>query len=225
MPAPECARRGPRKAFAVLLPQLILFNQSVGVVCQLVQGTDPRLPLMYFTVDSAILAGAVAVLTLAGRDGTWMWRLRLAAVVGVVISALVFAVLIAPATPTGTWFQPHDDVVVRVATVLMHGVAPVLVAVDYLVRPHRHTIGTTVAWCYPWPLLYVGGLGLLAIVSRQDMIPYPFLQPALVGWPTVAGALLALTAVVTLLGVALAVLDRAMGRRVTDDPKDDATRS
>lgn len=216
---------GARLKWYVASAALIVINQVAGVVCQFVQGTDPRFPLMYFTVDSAILAGVVAALSLASRDGPWVWRLRLAAVSGVVISGLAFAVLIVPATETGTWFQPHDDLAVRVANVLLHGVAPVLVTIDYLIRPPRRSIGTTVAWCYPWPLLYIAGLGLLVAVGRQDAIPYPFLQPALVGWAAVGGALLAFNALVGVLGVALALLNRATSRCLADDPRAAVTRS
>jgi hypothetical protein len=204
-------RRAPR-TLTVGLPVLMVVNQTVAVVCQFVQSTDPRFLLLYFTVDSAILAGLVAVLTLAGRHGTWMWRLRLASVVGVVLSALVFAAVIAPATPTGTWFQPHDDMVVRVATVLMHGVAPIVVTVDYLMRADRRAVGASVLWSYPWPLLYLGALAALAAVVGPDVIPYPFLQPGASGWVAVVAAMAVLTVGVALVGATLSTLGRLLGR-------------
>jgi hypothetical protein len=134
-----------------MLAVLIALNQTVGVVCQFVQDTDPRFPLWYFTIDSAVLAGVAALLALLSGGRRGGWRLRLAGVIGVCLSAAVFATVIAPATETGTWFQPHDDPVVRTATVLLHGVAPVLVVVDYLARADAPSVRQSLAWSYVWP--------------------------------------------------------------------------
>lgn len=190
------------------LAALILVTQVVGVVCQFVQRTDPRFPLLYFTVDSAVLSAIAAALALGGWDGPWFTRLRVAATVGVVVSAIVFATVIAPATETGTWFQPHDDLPVRTATLLMHGVAPVLVTVDYLLRDIRLSVRATVLWSYPWPLGYLAGMGLLAWLFGSDVMPYPFLRPSVSGDVTVVGAYLALIAAVGLVGLVIGVLSR-----------------
>lgn len=206
--SPQGALRWRRSALTIVPAALILINQAVGVTCQFMQSTDPRFPLLYFTVDSAVLAGIAALLTLltGGRRGGW--RLRLAAAVGVCVSALVFATVIVPATPTGTWFQPHDDWAVRTANMLLHGVAPVLVVADYAARAEMPSVRRSLVWSYAWPLGYLAGLMILAALFGGDVIPYPFLQPAVAGWPTVAGAVVALVALVALLGVILAVLCR-----------------
>lgn len=198
---------------------LIVLNQTVGVACQFIQSTDPRFPLVYFTIDSAVLAGVAAALTLRGATGAWVQRLRLAAVVGVGLSAIFFAAVIAPATPTGTWFQPHDDFMVRTATLLLHGVAPVLVTAEYVLRPPRLSLRDSVAWSYPWPLLYLAGIGVLAAVGGAETIPYPFLRPAVTGWPTTVVAYMGLVAVLGLLGWSVGALadTRWCGSRI-DDP-------
>jgi hypothetical protein len=189
---------------------LIVVNQAVGVVCQFIQRTDPRFPLLYFTVDSAVLAAVAAVLALAGRDGSWVRRVRLAAVVGVVVSGIVFAAVIAPATETGTWFQPHDDLPVRTATVLLHAVAPILVTVDYLMRRSGLSIRATILWSYPWPLGYLAGIGVLAGLVGSEVMPYPFLRPSTSGGATVAGAYVALIVVVGVVGLLLGAGGRWM---------------
>lgn len=204
---------------AVALSVLILVNQTVGVACQFIQHTDPRLPLVYFTIDSAVLAGVAAALTLGGATGAWVQRLRLAAVVGVGLSAIVFASVIAPASPTGTWFQPHDDLAVRTATLLLHGVAPVLVTTEYVVRPTCLSGRDSVRWSYAWPLSYLLGIAVLAAVAGAAAIPYPFLRPAVSGWPTTVGAYVGLIAVVGLLGWIVGALADTCGRgRRIDDP-------
>lgn len=191
-----------------VLSMLIVVNQLVGMVCQFNQGTDPRFPLLYFSVDSAVLAVVAAVLTLKGCDSVWSRRLRLAAAVGVLMSAVVFAAVIAPATPTGTWFQPHDDIPVRTATLLIHGVAPVLVTVDYLLRPTPLPPRASTLWAYAWPLAYLAGLGALAGVLGPEVVPYLFMRPSLTGWPTVLAAFVALFVLVGVLGWVLGVLGR-----------------
>ncbi|MCV7126950.1 hypothetical protein [Mycolicibacterium vanbaalenii] len=183
-----------------VLSVLILINQTVGVVCQFVQGTDPRFPLLYFSVNSAVLAAVAAALTLIGYDGAWYRRIRLAAVVGVLMSAVVYAAVIAPATPTGSWFQPNDDLPVRMAVLLIHGVAPVLVTAEYLLRPTPLSARASTLWGYAWPLAYLAGIGILTAIVGPDTVPYPFLRPSVTGWPTVAGAYVALLALVGVLG-------------------------
>lgn len=200
---------------ATLLTVSILINQVVGVVCQFIQGTDPRFPLLYFSVDSAVWAALAAVSTLAGCSGAAWQRLRLAAVVGVALSAIVFVFVIVPATETGTWFQPHDDLPVRTATLLIHGVAPVLVIAEYLLRPAGLPVSASILWSYPWPLAYLAGTAVLAVTLDADALPYPFLLPSMVGWPTVVGACLSLAALVGLLGWAFGTLDWVIRRPVT----------
>lgn len=51
------------------------------------------------------------------------------------VSAVVFATVIAPRTVAGGWFQPSDNRWVRTATVLMHAVIPVLGLVDDWLHP------------------------------------------------------------------------------------------
>ncbi|WP_006246341.1 Pr6Pr family membrane protein [Mycolicibacterium tusciae] len=204
---------GASRRHLTLLSVSIVVIQVVAVICQFTQGTDPRFPLLYFTVDSAVLSAVVALFSLLGWQGERVMRARLTAVVGVLVSAMVFAAVIVPATETGTWFQPHDDLPVRTATVLMHAVAPILVTLDYVLRRNMHSIRIAVLWAYSWPLAYIGGLNVLALILGSDMIPYPFLQPAAVGWPTVAGAVAVLAVLVGLLGAILGVIDHAVARR------------
>lgn len=207
-------RRFPRgrQKTTLVLAALIVVNQTVGVACQFVQHTDPRFPLAYFTVDSAVLAGIAAALALLVGEFRGAWQLRLAAAVGVCVSGLVFATLIAPATPTGTWFQPHDDWFVRTANLLLHGVAPVLVVADYVARAETTSVRRSVGWAYVWPLTYLFGLLAIAAVFGGDVIPYPFLRPSVVGWSTATAAVFALIALVAVVGAILSLVCRVVIR-------------
>lgn len=192
----------------------LLGNQVIAVGCQFVQHTDPRFPLWYFTVDSAILAGVAAAAGLAGPHARWVPALRHTAAVGVLVSALIFAAVIAPASPSGTWFQGHDDIPVRIATVLLHGVAPVLVIACCWLRPTGLRGRAAIGYAYLWPLAYLAGLCAMLSVRGPGVMPYPFLAPGQMGWGTVGLASSALTALIAASGAALGVPSR-VGCRTT----------
>lgn len=164
------------------LPQAIVLTEAVAVLCQFIQDTDPRFPLVYFTVLSGVIVGLVAVVAISIRGhSAIVERARITATVGVVVSAIIFATVIAPASSTGTWFQPWDDAWVRAATVLFHAVAPVLVVADLVLRRSGLSRGEWVLAAYIWPLSY---LMLIAVAGTAFglPIPYPFLSPAQMGW-------------------------------------------
>jgi hypothetical protein len=187
-------RRAVRAATAAVL--------LVGVACQFLQHTDPRFPLLYFTVDSALLAGVLAAcgLVLRAPKCQAIAMARGGAAIGVVFSGLTYAVVIAPATATGTWFQPWDDLWVRTATVLMHGLGPILVIGDFVLQPVRTSRPWLVAtlWC-GWPVLYAVVVVALQIAGVAQ-VPYPFMQPAEMGG---VGPVLAVGAGVALVFVLL----------------------
>jgi hypothetical protein len=200
---------------AKLSAAVILTNQAVALTCQFVQHTDSTFPLLYFTVDSALLAALTAGMTLMGpRRWILLNDFRVASTVGVLLSALIFAAVIAPATPTGTWIQPHDDGWVRTATILMHGVAPVLVTIDLLLRPLHGGLRRYLASGLGWPVLYLAALSLLTAVGWAH-IPYPFLQPSRAGWTSAFGAALVLIAAVVAITAALYFAQRRLTFRPT----------
>ncbi|MER6562754.1 Pr6Pr family membrane protein [Streptomyces sp. NPDC001027] len=188
---------------------------TLGVVCQFVQRTDPTPALLYFTVDSAVLATAVMLLGLphGPADSVRADRVRGAAVVGVVFSSLVYMTVIAPSSPSGTWFGAHDDAWARTATVLLHGAAPALVVVEFLLTPYALAAtwreATRLTW---WPTAYLAVVGTLSWSGAATM-PYVFLRPSRFGAINVAVAVAVLYAVVVALGVALASAHRAVRRR------------
>jgi hypothetical protein len=191
---------------ATLLSIAIVVNQAAALLCQFVQHTDPRFPLLYFTVDSGAFAGAVALIAVVRPRLSSLPGLRAASAVGVLLSAVIFASVIAPATGTGTWIQPYDDYWVRTATILFHAVAPVLVTIDFVIHgvPRRRT-RRIIYWCLVWPLAYIIVMGGLAVLGLVGM-PYPFLDPSNTGWGTVLGSVGSLSALILLLTSVLLAL-------------------
>jgi len=186
-----------------LLPITIVLTVAVAVLSQFVQNTDPRSPLVYFTVLSSALAGLVAALETATRHrGVWLDGARVTTTVSVVVSAIIFAALIAPASATGTWFQPWDDVWVRTATVLFHAVAPALVIVDLVLRRPSLSLVRWLLAAYSWPLTYLVCIASAAM-ALSVKLPYPFLSPSQMGWGTVLIAIVSLALLVGVVAVAL----------------------
>jgi hypothetical protein len=184
----------------------------VAVVCQFVQHTDPRFPLAYFTVDSVALLAVALSVGLVRRASPILAGVRGAAVVGVLVSSVVFTTVIAPHTSTGTWFQPWDDPWVRTSTVLMHAVTPVLALVDDWLHPAERIPGrwSVVLTWMAWPLAYIAVVGAVCFATGASL-PYTFLQPSVVGaWTVVAGV-----AVMATLSIAAGWL--VLGLRATTD--------
>jgi hypothetical protein len=179
---------------------------TAGVVAQCVQRTDPVFPLWYFTIDSAILAAGV--LAWEAVRGTVPHRLRGAAAVAVLFSALIYAAVIAP----GGWFHTGDDGWSRVATVLLHGVAPLLVVGDFLRRryPGATLVADAVVFLW-WPLAYLGAMAALIALGVATM-PYDFLKPSVVGTAGLVAVIAALAGLTVLLGIAIITAGRGVER-------------
>ncbi|EHB48693.1 hypothetical protein MycrhDRAFT_5534 [Mycolicibacterium rhodesiae JS60] len=188
----------------------VLVTETVAVTCQFVQHTDPRFPLLYFTVDSAVLAAVTAAITLTRPQFRYLPALRVTSAVAVVVSALIFATVIAPATPTGTWIQPHDDNWVATATILMHGVAPLLVSIALPSLP----LPMYLRYGYLWPVVYLAALVVVATLGSVPM-PYPFLAPSQIGCPGAIASAVALAAIIAAVSCALYGLNRLLRIQAT----------
>jgi hypothetical protein len=184
------------------LRQLAVIVLAIGVTCQFIQRTDPRFAPVYYTVDSAILATAV-LLALQSPWTAMAARIHNAAVAGVVFSALIYATVIAPTSSSGEWFAPHDDPWARAATVLLHGIAPLLVVADYLgaPSPSASTLKAAISSLW-WPIAYLTVISLLAWGGVIQM-PYRFLSPSASGPALVACAIAGLAAISAGLAAAL----------------------
>lgn len=186
-----------------------------GVVLQFIQYTDPTFPLLYFTVDSALLLAGALIASSLRPDSARIATIRGAATVAVLLSALIYATVIAPASSTGTWFQPWDDGYVRAAMVVQHAAAPVVALADFLLHPYPAGAkrGTVLRWC-AWPVAYFIPVTVLDVAGIATM-PYPFLAiDTLSDLPAVLGAMVALSLLVGALGYGLLTLHGVTARHL-----------
>ncbi|MEV6110353.1 Pr6Pr family membrane protein [Streptomyces sp. NPDC051940] len=197
---------------AALVLQLVLIltggaDATTGrTVERLSTGTRLVRLVSYFTIESNILV-LVAAATLVrrpDRDGR-LWRvLRLDALLGIAITGLVYAVVLAP--------KVHLTGAALWATIGLHYVAPPATLAGWLLFGPRPRIdAATVRRAFVWPVLWIAYTLLHGAVS--GWYPYPFLDVAERGY---ARALLN-TALVLLLAAGLALLlawgDRRLAAR------------
>lgn len=178
-----------------------------GVVLQyalMVSHKDPLAQTVkffsFFTILSNILVGtalAAAALAPESRLGVWARRAgtRVAAGVYIGVTALVYHVLLA-----GLWDPKGWQLV---ADTLLHTVTPLLFLADLLVPPPREAARWDQAW-KALALPFAFGAWTLVHGALSGWYPYPFLNVAKRGYPSVlvtmalmAAGFFALTLVLT----------------------------
>jgi hypothetical protein len=157
----------------------------------------------YFTIQSNLLVLASA-LTLAWRpdgDGPWRRVLRLDALLGIVVTGLVYETVLAPLDhPTGLalWI-----------TIAFHYFAPWFTVVGWLLFGPRPRIDDrTLYLAFLWPVLWIAWT--FAHGAASGWYPYPFLDVTDIGYARA----LRNTGVVLLGAVVLALAFAALDRRL-----------
>jgi hypothetical protein len=189
-----------------LLLQLVLVVQGGAV---LVEEDPPGLGarlgrfVLYFTVQcNALVALSAATLALdPHRDGPGWRALRLAALVGITITAVVHFVLLRPLLDL--------DGLDLLADALLHRVVPVLAVGTWLVWGPRPRIdGRAIGLALLWPIAWLA----LTFVVRglTGWVPYPFLDPDEDGWGAVAVACVGITVLFLAVCAGAHALDRRM---------------
>jgi hypothetical protein len=157
----------------------------------------------FFTIQSNILLLIVAA-TLAvnpERDGR-LWRVvRLDAVLGIIITGLVYATVLAGvANPTGAGWWSNLG---------FHYVAPWWALLGWLLfGPRSRMDGRTLGWAVVWPVLWIGYTFAHGAVT--DWYPYPFVGVTEIGY----GAAVRNMAFVVLIGVLFGAMLWGLDRRV-----------
>jgi hypothetical protein len=157
----------------------------------------------YFTIQSNLLVLASAAVLALDPDGDGPLRrvLRLDALLGIVVTGLVYETVLAPLVhPTGLalWI-----------TIAFHYFAPWFTVVGWLLFGPRPRIDDrTLGWAFVWPALWIGYTFAHGAVS--DWYPYPFLDVTEIGYARA----LRNTAVVLLGAVVLALAFAWLDRRL-----------
>ena len=162
----------------------------------------------FFTIQSnvLVLVTAVAVVLRPDTDGP-RWRvLRLDAVLGITITGIVYATVLAGLNNPQGWGA--------LSNAGFHYVAPWWALAGWLLFGPRPRIDRrTLSWAVLWPVLWIGWTLLHGAVT--DWYPYPFTDVVELGYPAVLRNL----AVILLITVALATLLRALDRRLRPAPR------
>jgi hypothetical protein len=157
----------------------------------------------YFTIQSNIgvgLAAAVLAARPAAR-GLASRVLRLTSIVGITVTGVIHFFLLRP-------LQDLEGAP-AVADTLLHVVVPAVAVIGWaLYGPRPRVTLATVGLALVWPVLWLAGI--LAAGAPTDWYPYPFIDVAELGYPTVLRNAAGVTAVfLALFGIA-AALDRAL---------------
>ncbi|GGN92196.1 hypothetical protein GCM10010112_79060 [Actinoplanes lobatus] len=154
----------------------------------------------YFTIQSNLLL-LIAVTALAvdpRRDGR-VWRvIRLDAMLGIVITGIVYGTILAG--------QVELHGAAYLSNLGFHYIAPWAALLGWLLfGPHQRIDARTMAWAALWPLLWI--TYTLAHGAATDWYPYPFSDVTVLGYPAVLINLGVVVLIAVLLGAVLRLLD------------------
>jgi hypothetical protein len=169
----------------------------------------------FFTIQSNlfVLGTSIALALSIHRDGK-VWRvLRFDALLGIIITGLVYETILAPLVDPQGW--------ALVATIGFHYIAPWATLVGWLVFGPRPWMGWRVmAAAFIWPLLWLVYTFVHGAVT--GWYPYPFLDVDTIGFADSVRN----SAVVLLIGIVIAavltLLDKHMPSLVRDRDRDRA---
>jgi hypothetical protein len=129
----------------------------------------------YFTIQSnlLVLAAVLPLVRDAGHDGRGWRVVRLASLLGITVTGLVYAVVLAPIyDPQGlhAWTNTGE-----------HYISPVLTVFGWLLLgPRPRITGAVVGWALLWPVAWIGYT--LAHGAVSGWYPYDFLDVSALGY-------------------------------------------
>lgn len=157
----------------------------------------------FFTIQSNILSGIVSAQLARdpSRDGP-VWRaVRLAALFGITVTGIVYATVLAAIHEPNGWRE-------TAANAIFHYVVPIGMVLGWLLFGPRPRIAASVGWALLWPVLWFAYTLVRGEVT--SWYPYPFVDVTTHGYARVLLNGLAVTAVLALVCVLFAALDRRL---------------
>lgn len=157
----------------------------------------------FFTIQSnlLVLAAAATLAANPARDGRWWRVLRLDGLLGITITGIVYATILAGD-------QPLDGIEVWL-NAAFHYFCPCWTVVGWLLfGPRPRLTWTAVGWAFAWPAAWIAYT--LIRGAATGWYPYPFLDVTDLGYP----AALRNVAFVLLLSLAIAALLRYLDGRL-----------
>lgn len=157
----------------------------------------------YFTVQSNILVliTSIVLMRRPSREGT-VWRIvRLDSLLGIVITGIVYATILAPLV------QDPGSRASVIANALLHYICPWLSLVVWLlVGPRPRISWATVAAAFIWPAAWIAYTLVHGAIS--GWYPYPFLDVGQLGYPKAVLNIVLILVGAAVVAVILRFLDR-----------------
>jgi hypothetical protein len=158
--------------------------------------------LSFFTIQSNLLSGLVSVQLAASpdRDGPAWRAVRLAALLGITVTGIVYATVLAA-------IHEPNGAAEALVNAIVHYLVPAGMVIGWLVfGPRPRIAARTVAWALAFPVAWLGYT--LARGAIWRWYPYPFLDVSTHGYGRVAVNALLVTAVFAVLAGVFAAGDR-----------------
>ena len=155
----------------------------------------------YFTIQSNLLVMVDSFLLAINPnlDSSWRRALRLDALIGIVVTGLVFSLVLANIV--------HLTGLAYVLTVCFHYIVPCVAPLGWLLFGPRPRIKwSTLAWAFLWPILWI--LFTFAHGAITGWYPYPFLNADKLGHTAALRNTIFVLVVAAILGLIFKALDR-----------------
>jgi hypothetical protein len=160
--------------------------------------------ISYFTIQSNLLAAGTALTLIArpDRDGR-TWRvLRVAAVVGMTVTFVVYMIVLRPIV--------HLQGIAKLTDIAFHYVAPPLTVIGWLLfGPWPRIDSASLLRHLAWPFGYLAYVLVLGAIT--GWYPYPFIDVDKLGYSRTLLSALALTVLLLVFGAIYRVLDTWSG--------------
>ena len=202
---------------ASLIVQLVLVIQGNGVLIpeeNLVAPLPERVLrfFSFFTVQSNLLAAATTLSLIAqpNRDGR-SWRvLRVAALVGMTVTFVVYTIALRPIL--------HLTGIAKLTDIGFHYVAPVMTVAGWLLfGPWPRVDVESLVRHLAWPISYLIYILVLGIVT--GWYPYPFINVSQLGYPRALLNALIVTVLLLFVGAVYRIIDARLGRAKAEPPE------